>query len=1538
MAISCFNHGFQNPFVNSKRVSEHSSPETMGGTGEQAETEAAKREAIRAEFENEKLLPDTVTKLNEALAKAPKEELDMWLSNISRAMEEIVLIDALLAKYSENRPMQAALVAVYEARNEILGKLKLTMDDIRVLGDLQEMAEQRVDLLEAHLIQDPSKVSEVKDQALSFVRKADTKDRISTADNAIQGIPYIFDFINPLNGKLNTFAQRNITLADVMKALGVNSLRLKKKGVREPVTAYLWPDKGAHGEAHSVPNDGSATASKTTYLPVLEGDSFTLAKTEVPKVATAPTVAPVQATSSVDLRSMPRPTPGPDGVPRGALGYRMSEEEQLAMVAPNLTVGTVAPEVVSEDFSDLKDKKITIPKELRKTLNKENPWQEIENLKYKDNGGAKVYEAVNYLAERRSKDGLDTDNRTMWESLFGFNNNTVSFNEIVRAAYNINIGDSRFNKPGEWLLKEHEKSTGAKKAEYGEVLKAADTILEHLPKLKDSGITAETYREMREAGLPPEMAAASQYTDEYLFDKDSLAAPVKLNVFQAISFWGRPEDRPVVTQDNWLDQTRAPSKEARRLNQGEIEIVSQGEAYDTLMAAGTPEAYLRELNRYRIMGEGQINAMANLNGLRGINVDETEIHTEPITSLDVEPTAEQKKAIHYGVMLEAAEKLRIYQDAEAQLSAEEREERNYRSTGDVYGTGSLGASMDIPVGDDANVGGTGALAARANVLPGTTVDAGGVFSVWDGGEEVATDLDARAVLSWKSRRFGKNRRWRAGAGVHGEVDIPDGHLGADANAYVMYDLKQDGPTAAKLGVNAGVSQDEGASVGAELGLEVDFDRLYLLRLAEFKEKNAGVIAAAKAEARATIDASDYDPAAKEALKQASDAHIDMLVEQGVMLDWTQLSKQIKLAGGGVQVGAKLTLRNFLKNGVRVGPFITFAFGFKPTTYYVEASSTGGRADGSVDTSAWIADDADMIQVDLPVAELYIGGEAERAEAIERAQVKIDAAREARNEGLKETMSFSRVAGVPYDKVDFKNLPGHVQLFVDPRSDIEMITDGSNNFLNTALENNLHIFIDTTDSSQPGQDQYTIYISDQADATPESIAAASTSHLEWFQQLNGNINNSRIVGEADSENFYTLAAANAAGLESKDKDAEDYVDQLTHEDLVRQTHARNATLFDEYEPNDFTLAETVGAELIANGIDYDTLALGNDDARIMAEIKKLYLAHGLDESEINIDRIYMARQHAMEVGRPKNLEVPIEWNSEAVMNIDSAGGKLYADFMARNKEAIEAGGLRNNLPAGSEFYISVSHKGVARGEALLLGYYDARLHGDILAQVEWDDKNPAATLAAMGIEDTPANRQAVIDMKKAIEEQAWPTSPFNTLSDASFEKAKYTIAGELLITNAIELYGAEKGQRLREMAAGNLTDAELEAEFLVDVQELLSDAHHTMVGETPVTMDMEIRSGLYEKCFNLVVSRNFRLNYQPPQKKHPEIKVDRRSRQEGLRVRQGFEHKQVEITTGLPSFETKTSKVDADQTGDGYEGEAAEAGDTEDGDGSTTEHP
>lgn len=1525
MALRCFKHSTQNPFESFHRVFEAKGPE-MDSAEPFEGAEGKKREMVAKQIDASELSESAVGKLNEALAKAPEDTLDLWLQNIEQVIELLQQLDTLFAEHADNPAMVRGLKAVAERRAAILGQIGLTLSDIEELRALNEMAEDKIALMEAHLIQDPSKIKELKEHALSFIRRADSTKPLSMESDIPWGVPLVFDFKNPANGSINAFAQKNITLADAMKALGVEELSFRKKGSRTSNTAHLWSDRGVYGEAHSVPNDGAHTATKETYMPVLEGDSFileaapTLAKVEAAK----PVQLNVSASNTPSLLDMPVPVDGTmTGIPRGAMGFRGQTWDQqmdlygAPLASPTMTVGV---EATGEDYSSLVGTKVTLPKELRDTFRKENAWEEIRNLKYKDQGGDKVYEAVNYLAERRTKDGQDIDNKGMWESMFGIGTGTLTFEQIARAAYGINIGDKRYNNPGKWLVAEYEKSSGTQKAEYGKVLNAADTILTYLPKLKDSGVTADSYEALLASDIPEEMKNASSYTDNFLYDKESAMPLVDLNIMQRVVLAIRGDERPHIGEDNWLEKaSREGTRASRKYNQGEVQIISQAEAYDNLMETGSVEAYVEEVNRLMDLGVGQVAAMERR------DVSPAHITVEDVNN-GVEPNTDQKKAIHYGMALEAAQKLGLYQAArEASLTPEEREARaRQQAVGNVYGSGFAAAGVDIGNGGDLNPGVGGGLAGNLNVAPGLTVDAGVTGGLSYTGEELATDADLRFGAKWRSKRLGKNRRWQVGAGVHGGVDLQDGSVGVDANGYVSYDVTKDSVWAAKLGVRAEVGTDAaGASGEVELGMERDFDRQFQVFLGEYKEKNAAQIAEYKTKAHEAIDASPYDAATKTALKQASDALIDRHVEEAALEAWTKGFRQIKLAGFGVAAGADLNLKKFLKNGLRIGPFVTIAFGFRSTTLYVETPTAVGGGE-SPDIADYIPVDSDMVAVTLPESELYIGGAAERQEAIARASTKIEAARNARDAALAETMQLSPVEGVPYNEVYFPGLEGHVKLYID--GDIEAMTDGGANYLNVGLESNMSIFIDETKSAQTRGNTYEIYISTNPEATRESIKAASETHLEWIQTPGGTIGSSRIVNQTDDSSFYTLAGAMDAGVRAKDRDPASYVDEVTREDLLRQTAARDSTLFDEYSEADFLLAEKVGAELIASGFKYDDFALGNKDAEITAAIKAIYISNGLEEAKINIDRIYMARQHAMELGRPSNLEVPMEWNSDAFEKLAGTASHLYTDYMTSNRETIEKGGLNGALPVGSEFYISVSNKGVARGEALLLGYYDQRLHGNILAQVEWDSSDPDSTLRTLGAPLTEENRKGVIAVAEAIRSQAWPESPFNTLEEASFEKAKYTIAGELLLTNAEELYGAEKGAKLRAIAAGtSSSDPVLEAEFLADVAELLT-THTTMVGETPVIMEMEVRSGLYEKCYNLVISRNFRLNYQKPQEKAPEITVERRERYVGLREEEAIDYHTVEVTAGIPTVEKKTSKKDEDEEGDGLQDEGGDEGD------------
>lgn len=1490
MALRCYKIGFENPFE--KKAVWHVMSPTEGPD---RAAEAEKRGEAKEKIDQSRLIPESVKKLNDLLAKAPKEKIDVFLETLDDAISEMNAIEKMTKTLKLSSDMVKALWANF---NDHYSDFEMSKDDMFALNQARANISERIALMDQHTVDNPEAL---KRDALLFLKENSTY--LKTSSPLVLGKTYSADFKNPSTGAINTFAQAKLTWGDVFSAAGITKAEITQ-GSRK-VIAYLWNDGNTYNREQKT--DEVPPGSKSDlYVKLLESYKIKPLEEEeaAPLVAETSTQAPAAA-----------PAVTVSGEDRDTFASITAPAATPDMSVRTGTTAEAGTEAVAEttDYSSLLTESAKLPAHFRG----EDSYEQIQQMQYLQYG-QKIYGAIEKMAATKTAIGTPTDNRNMWEAIRGGvigggGRYEVQFNEIARAFYDIRIGHPGFNKPGQWVLDQYENATGDTKKTYEAFLDASKDLLTYLPDAEKTGVSGEEYKEGRRAELSGEMKEASTYTDNYLFDKDSYGPPVHLNVFQTISYGLKGKDRPVITADNWLDEEATHRREGEAKNYGEIEIISQSHAYDKLMGTASPEKYVAALNRYLYEGAAEINALAPLLALRGIKLDVSAMSPADFTLEEIKagkkPTKDQVQAVHYGMMIEAAKELHLYQEGEQRMTKEEQEEKDkiaYNHTGEIQGVGGVIASTGIDENGLNTPGAGGQIGAKLKVAPGTNVDAGLYGAQFSNGQ---TQAGLSVGATFDTERFGKEDRSQAGVGIHATADILSGDVGVNTNAYIEHDLNAAGTVAIKGGLDASAGTG-GLYAGADVGAERDLSRVYEQRLKDFKEKFSGEIQGAKDQVRAAIESNDKIlPSDKEALKLASDSYIDMIVEKGVMQDYTRLSKQLKLVGGGFKVGVGYSPKEGTF-GVRAGPYITFAFGFRPVTLYVKPPMESGVL-GSLDAEStggageWVPAGSSVVAISIPDKVLWMGDEASEADAKAKAGAALDSAYEARNTGLKDYASLTPDGH--FSRLDFKNLTGIVRLYMDPNGDMELIQSRDQVDLNMGVDKNLNLQIREYGAGQGGDNIAEVFLSDDINATPEKIKSDSNAFVTWTQQPDGTSTRHAITRLSKTEaaqKIYTAAEAEAA-LTSGDLElrglSPDHVAEMTREvkreEVARQATARDGALFDEYDQADKDLARSVGESLRDNHIDYDTLTLGNHDEEINAQIVELYVDQGMTAEEVNTDRIYMARQYAMELARPAHKEVPIKWNENAFEQIAGEASKLYSNYMEAHMEGIKSGEMNGTLPQGSEFQITVSHDGQMR---VIEGYYDDSLHGAIQAPIEWDKADPASTLAALGAEDTPENEAGVLKVADAIAGLEWKETPYNSLPEATFDKAMYTVAGELLLSNAVDLYGAEKAETLRKMAIGEETNPTIEAEFVKNVQDLLFNGQ-TMVDRTPAIVETKFHSGLYEKCMNLVLGKSLTLKFVKPAAKEVQVKATRERMEKGLKGEQVVHYTKGEVGIGLPKF-------------------------------------
>lgn len=1526
MAIHCFKIGQIDPFKSSHRVNLFERPQADGNYGVMPMETLTKTAVERAQEKVNATSPlisvESIKKLNGIIEKASDSEAAVILDNLDHAINQAKAIEGLADILNAEE-----IALAWEQLGERYADLQLTPDEIRQLEQLRNhQVDQKIHLMEAHQVKT---LENLKTFALLFVRDSEGKP-LSVLDMSIEdGKSYTLDFKDPKTGKVNTFAQSYLTLGMILEAVNLNHVTVKKSsGIL--TEAFLWNDGRTYDKAPET------TGSKN-YVEILQGYSF-----KKPNAA-AEVSEPAEGAAPDSLDAIPEATEPEDE----DIDLRITAH--MKTVAPDIDGGSAAEAPAEEpevELNKLMGKTVDMPD----FLAKENSYDVIKQIK-NSSKGRELYGAIRMMAAIHREVQGPIDNRNMWKELHNGilsagGKNTISFNEIAKAVYGESAKklEGLFVNPaidsvtlqtklGKLVLSEKELSY------FKEFKKAAHVMLNTLASAKEGDDPTAAYEATREAiDYTGEKVAMARVSDHF-FERDSYGPPISVGAFKAIAYALSPKDRPIIDEDSWMTPAARTKAAKGYKTYGETEVISHARAFDKLMNSETQEAYLAKLNNALTLGAAHLkNERAKL----GTKQEKKEAFTVPtfiaadIKNTDFIPTEDQIMAVRHGMMIQAAAELSVYQKVEDALPAQSKE-LTEKETAEVLAAAGQkihGVLSGYIAAHNSNLDELSSYS--ASVSGGAVIDLGRGFSLefLVSGNTFAPVIRGSAGASYEVA-FGKNKKWTLEAYAKASIGLsqPKGFLGPVVGGGLSYELGEYRTSSFAFGGNLSFE-----SAGGFVGIDRNMDNVLKKKIEKFKEKHANEITTLTTDVNTAIDALDVAGIQKEQLKKAYANYLDGQIASDKAEDFTAWYHQVKFAGAGIlgAVGLK-------EGGLAVGPYITIGFGFKAVTLYVppletpEAVSASLRAGLPIDVAEYKLPEPDWVAIDLTDEVLYTS-EGERTAAETQAEANRTAAFDALAKGVAENAVLT--PGDSFTNLEIKDLDGRVQLYVDSTCGIEAVQDGPQGLaLNLDRNDNLLIRVFEFPASQSRNSLTVVGITNDARATLNDIMNRSGNVLGWTQTKNGAKSNSSL-------NVNPNSTTEAAIFTAEDLDAKIASGSKTLGDLSKEGTAtrirevkiadfetmqgiRAASLFKELSPEDKTLARTVAEKLIQE-LDYDALATSNRNDEIDAKIVELYQAEN-PNIVVTVDHIYYARQYAMEMGRPSHKKVPLEWNGKALDEVLGEISTMAKDYFENHQAEILDGSLNGEFPEGTEFFIHINENGEMK---VLQGYYDVEVHGEMLAPIEWNANEPEKTLGKLGLNNTPDNKATVKAIAEKIANLDWQETPLN--SGATFEEAVQTMPGALLLSKADELYGEAYGDSLREMVtAGNSAgNPALAQEFTEDLAELMENGTG-MVRNTAVSLEWETRSGLYNKCFNLVLGRNPVLKFTPPTKSPVKSGSTRDRVDQGAVPQQGISFATVRIVPSLIPIRVNPNVTLPDQTGRPNEDVSGTLGGTVPGDGAAS---
>ncbi len=1066
---------------------------------------------------------------------------------------------------------------------------------------------------------------------------------------------------------------------------------------------------------------------------------------------------------------------------------------------------------------------------------------------------------------------------------------------------------------------------------------------EKLEKKKAKGkLDDEERNRLEEINDDPEalQRARMAKTAKMFFKHDTYGPPAKLGLLQRIG--GQNKDgRFVITEHNWLTnvaRSRARMKKAG-FEKGMIPVISPANQFYMYMELDSPAQMATKLEAqrkkgmriYKTMIEGSTRGNDEKREERKMLKD-TGIITEQ-NVIDGDFDKDTITAVRFGAMQEAMEEIeaadlakvkalkdaigpqideltddmirQMLLDPENQLTEESVEELREKAKAGLSLAAVAMLQGHIEDGKPAIDALRAAIGVSHELGKGFHLD-----FMMEGQSIVPYLFNAATGVGYSSPKLGKKGKWQ----VDAQARVGAGPIhGPNANLYVgvKRDISKNGLWGLRAGaqLSASAKEELDLTATASVGVERDLDVQLELRIEKYKEANLDDLNEAREDAIREIGGIDgINGIEEEAALIAYDKTTNNLIARKITQKFVGSPFPKVL---GISASAGTSLKN---GGFGAGVALQMSWGGRVETHIIPTQDVKGSTVDSItigDTTIEGPGAPEIIYEPVVIGEeaLWKGKLGTKEEIMKLVNE--------RNKAALESFGDDHVQFTPGDsftEIDFKRTDGIVSFYAE---DIETVYNAQKGDLaiNIGLDDKPAFRFKASPKPSGGLNTIDVGLSENKDHDINDIKANSPYILRWIQTPDGKREKMEILPNPDykipagedaikyrNEKTKILDSALAKTrtrlpetdplyLEVKELSYQGAEDELklvkVHEREV--THAR---LFDEYTV-EADYAKAAAKKMVdAKGKEqYTVLASKGMTPALSAEFKN-YITEanpGIDEIKLTPDLIYMAYNHAMELSRPSyTAKAEIEgiisgWNIKALKEDFPKNSKLLQNYLNKKKELIATGagsGFKSEFPEGTEFFIYVN----AAGEKTKLhGYYDKRIHGDIIAQIEWNVDDPDATLSALDIDMstmTGPQKDALREQVKAfaadLDHMPWPKSPFNNTDllkpeankiKENFMKGANTMAGELLLSDMGSPYTKEQADLLRQMyKEGDISaNSDLAKEFAETVHKLFTQ-EAAFINGIRVELHEEVRTGLYEKCFNLTVGHNFKLRYREPEYK------------------------------------------------------------------------
>lgn len=1460
--LYCLNYGFTNPFGADRLVWKDAHEKTELATLNEAKEKVKEATLLRP------------------TAKALLDKIDVG-NNYRTEIKRDSLLKAIAAlkdieQLGENKMLTEQEVA--DATAMVLEKyadLDLTPDELEKIQLLSDQAVAKANLKELYKLKD---IDKLRDGALSFLYKG--ADQLNRAERSLEESTTYTATFKDLAGKLNISALKYVTFGHVFKKAGIKKAKITQPDGTE-VTGYLC---SSDNNVYSKPIGSERPQGRSSkyYVRLLEGSKIT-----VESETTDATLA--RDTSRVEARLS-------DAEEHYLDGYSDAGTDTRPL---NIAEGDTPP----LEIRAFTGKTVDVPDKIFK--------ESLDNISLMENGPAlieaiQVIEAVNY------KMGHPLDSKRIWEGLHGGitsrgGRDVISFNEMCKIAYGVPE-----DKMGEIA---DEKGT------LQPFLKACDTIFNTMPQVKRTGITIEMVRRAHEnRELTDDQKKMSAFLGKGIFDQFNYGPIVAPGLLKWIPRLLSSKDLPVINEMNWMDRQIGEAWDGpERQNYGELEIISQAQAFDKMLDENDMNAFLLKLNEHMEVGKTHVNELAKL---PGVNKNRTglmgAIYPDILTMVDLERddfdfTQDQIVAIRHGAMIEAAGELGSFRAikeatpesaetagdnnsvakelvaqmiAKKQIPEKERRDWERRISHGLKGVfGAQVMTQDLEKFDAAAVLGVTQELGNGFSLGFSLVDEFPVPNVFKTNDPLGENIYPQVRLGYVTRRFGKNGKWQfKGHATLENKAWEEINLGPSAGASLKYDFKTGGELAAVLGASSGLE-----SFGLMCGVERDLGRVLDKRIAKYKEENPDKIEEATKEVFDAIDNKGLSKQSSRALKYGYMTYLDSQLAFGVASDDAD-AHWIKWKDAGLDLAAGY------KEGVAVGPYISFTLFSRPVMMRMPTEEVmNARLAGDDPIELMIEAGGDSLTVNIHRDDIVYSdpeeADAAKGKAVEQQTEMFNEI----NAGLKKNVVLT--PDKDFTSVEFPGINGYIELYSDPDSGIEVIQsyNGKKAYLNLEQSDHLVLRIFNKKESSGAERSIVVITNDRENVDVSALIDPKNAHLSWTQyQTEDKVKKSsiRIVGEKSATSniyeeamFHVAAYADEVDLEygfMSKGGAEKAAKQADYEALKNAPEISGADLFNDLTigitNNEARKAENLkqwnackvaATRLIKQDkVKYTVMVTGDQDDEIDAKLKE-YIKQNLgDDASITSKHIDLARQFATEFSRPNNIRQLTKWNkdafeSEIKSSEKTEGGQKAALTELANKyiDAIKDGKIpTGTFPEGAEFKL---YAGANRKHVTMGGYYDKDIYGLVSGAMVWDKNKPEKVLNALDMETTDENKALIRSMAAMIEDMPWEENQYNRMENDTFEAASNTTVGLLLLREAKKIYGDDAGTKLNAMkVTGVGTDTEsvaLADQYKKDVHALLTNKKAVING-TPVLMENVVVSGLLDECFNLMLGKAPVLKY------------------------------------------------------------------------------